>query len=102
MEHRWSRRKPLELEVRVDSDEGTLCARSRDVSLEGMFLHGPVGLLEQNSLVDLEFRLGKTSGAKVYRVKAYIVRCADDGVGVMFLEFVVDTFRYFERLLYAA
>ena len=102
MEHRWSRRKPLDLEVRVNSNEGTLCTRSRDVSLEGMFLRGPVMLLEKNSLVDLEFRLGKKSSAKVYRVKAYIVRYADDGIGVMFLEFVVDTFRYFERLLYAA
>ena len=102
MEHRWSRRKPLDLEVRVNSDEGTLCTRTRDVSLEGMFLRGPVNVLEKNSLVDLEFRLGKKSSAKVYRIKAYIVRYADDGVGVMFLEFVVDTFRYFERLLYAA
>lgn len=102
MEHRWSRRKPLDLEVRVNSDEGTLCTRSRDVSLEGMFLHGPVKLLEKNSLVDLEFRLGNKSGAKLYRVKACIVRSAEDGVGVMFLEFVADTFRYFERLLYAA
>jgi len=102
MEHRWSRRKLLDLEVHVNSHVGILCTSSRDVSLEGMFLHGPVKMLEKNSLVDLEFRLGKKSTAKVYRVKACIVRSTDDGVGVMFLEFVVDAFRYFERLLYAA
>lgn len=102
MEQRWSRRKPLDLEVRVNSEEGTLCTRSRDVSLEGMFLRGTAKMVEGSAMVDLEFRLGKKSTAKVYRVKACIVRYADDGVGVMFLEFVVDTFRYFERLLYAA
>lgn len=92
----------MDLEVRVNSEEGTLCTRSRDVSLEGMFLRGPVKRVEGSAMVDLEFRLGKKSTAKLYRVKAYIVRYADDGVGVMFLEFVVDTFRYFERLLYVA
>lgn len=102
MEQRWSRRKPLDLEVRVNSEEGTLCTRSRDVSLEGMFLRGTAKMVEGSAMVDLEFRLGKKSTAKLYRVKAYIVRYADDGVGVMFLEFVVDTFRYFERLLYVA
>lgn len=100
MEHRWSSRRAIELDVTVESHAGRVKARSQDVGLEGMFLEAPVHRLQEHAPVELIFALGTGRRARVHRVKACVVRKDHNGVGVMFLEFTADAFRYFEELLY--
>jgi len=102
MEHRWSSRKAIELDVTVESHDGRIRARTQDVGLEGMYLRVPVHCLEENTPVELIFALGRGRQARTHRVKACVVRRGRNGVGVMFLEFTADAFRYLEDLLYVA
>lgn len=102
MEHRWSSRTAIELDVTVESDAGRIKARSQDIGLEGMFLEAPVHRLQERAAVELIFALGTGRRARVHRVKACVVRKDPKGIGVMFLEFTAGAFRYLEDVLYVA
>lgn len=87
MEHRWGRRKPVELDVTIDCrHHKRIRGRIRDVSSSGIFFAAPVDGLPLNSLVELIFTLHDQGVAQVHRVKAMVTRIAPDGMGLMFGE----------------
>ncbi|WP_172600347.1 PilZ domain-containing protein [Sulfurivermis fontis] len=85
MEHRFSYRWPLNLQVALYS-RGALVARGvcRNVSRDGMFVQVAPGLLFRNALVEVEILAEERSGR--LRLPAMVVHCGHDGVGLVFDE----------------
>jgi len=86
MEHRLSFRTPLTMNVAIYySGLGLLQGHSLDVSRHGMFVHTGAMTLPLYAIVDVAFPLdhGK-HGRSPQRTPAMVVRCAEEGVGLMF------------------
>lgn len=85
MEHRFSSRWPLNLQVALYS-RGALVARGvcRNVSRDGMFVQVDPGLLFRNALVEVEILTAERSGR--LRLPAMVAYCGHDGVGLVFDE----------------
>lgn len=86
MEHRLSFRTPLMMNVAIYYNGlGLLRGRSLDVSRHGMFVNTGAMSLPLYAMVDVAFPLnnGKNSNPP-QRTPAMVVRCAEQGVGLMF------------------
>ena len=88
MEKRWSLRKDIQLDVVVHHDiAGVIKCKTRDVSLEGMFIETERPLLPIDDQVYLDFILQNDSNNRLHHIRAKVVRITDTGMGVMFREF---------------
>ena len=88
MEKRWSLRKPIRLDVVLHHDgAGMLRCKTRDISLEGMFIEAENPVLPVDDPVYLDFILQNDSDNKLHHIRAKVVRVTDKGMGVMFREF---------------
>jgi len=78
MEHRFKRRCPLSLDVVVRGRDGlTLHGRTRDISLDGMFIQLAPQAVRTSTVVEIELsRCGCLHG--------WVVHVGDEGIGVMF------------------
>ncbi len=78
MEHRYQKRTPLSLDVTVLVGDGfKVCGRSRDISIEGMFVELVGQSIPTNTVVDIECAyLGCLPGL--------VVHTEGRGIGVMF------------------
>lgn len=85
MEHRFSPRLPLTLQVALYS-RGALVARGvcRNVSRDGLFVLVDPRLLYRNALVEVEILAEERSGR--LRLPAMVAHCGHDGVGLVFDE----------------
>lgn len=101
MEHRWSLRTPIELDVDLirESGSGHEAFKTRDIGLGGVFLEGGGAYPEKNTNVELNFILTTDEGDMKHRIKARVVRIADDGIGLMFRDFDVGAFRSLQEVL---
>ena len=88
MGKRWSLRKDIQLDVVVHHDDaGVIKCKTRDISLEGMFIETTSPLLPVDDPVYLDFILQNDNSNKLHHIRAKIVRTTDTGMGVMFREF---------------
>lgn len=101
MEHRWSNRRPLDGEVALSHPRyGFVRGTVRDISIGGMFVEtGRIGL-PVNTPVVVSFRLQSGSQSDHYRLHAMVVRTAERGAGLMYLDSSADTIRPLREMLY--
>jgi hypothetical protein len=84
MEHRWSERKPIEMEVALYfAPVGTIIGKTRDVSLEGMFVHTSGTTFPQHAELEVSFVTGSGSDRQEHHLPAYVVHSTGEGVGLM-------------------
>lgn len=84
MEHRWSERKPIEMEVALYyAPVGTIVGKTRDVSLEGMFVHTPGMELPLHAELEVSFVTSAGDQRHEHHLPAYVVHGNGEGVGLM-------------------
>ena len=101
MEHRWSLRTPVELDVDLiyESVDEMAC-KTRDIGLGGVFIEGDSQVMPpKNANVELNFILNSDEGSIKHKIKARVVRTSDDGIGLMFRDFDVGAFRSLQEVL---
>ncbi len=98
VEHRWSSRKNLAMEVNLYYPPmGMLNGKTRNISLEGMFVELEGVQIPAQSRLEISFR-AKTNGETTeHRLPAYVVHEGKEGIGLM-LQHV--GYREFDALRY--
>jgi len=103
MEKRWSKRKPITLDVVLfHNDLGLLRCKTRDISLEGMFLDTGKVSLPVEDPVDLDFILHSNGDTRLHHIRAKVVRVTPQGAGVMFREFTPSVSHFLQDANYAS
>ncbi|HEY4732332.1 MAG TPA: PilZ domain-containing protein [Gammaproteobacteria bacterium] len=100
MEQRWSPRTRVNLDVDllVKGKEIGGC-RTRDIGMGGAFVEVSKDLQIEKAIVELIFKLGSSNQISRHKIKAMIVRVAQDGVGLMFRDFDASAFRSLQEIL---
>ena len=102
MEQRWSLRKPVTFEVQVSHKcHPVVRGRSRNISLEGLFIETGIVILPVGCRIDVEFALMTGGDPLRVRMPAVVVHRTADGCGIVFHTFNTQVFRSIERMLYA-
>jgi hypothetical protein len=102
MEQRWSLRKPVTFDVQVSRKcHPHVRSRSRNISLEGLFIETGLVILPVGCCIDVEFALTTAGGPVRVRMPAVVVHRTRDGCGIVFHAFNTHVFRSIERMLYA-
>lgn len=89
MEHRWTQRIPISLDVRIHrytphSYPSYQCL-SKDICIDGLRLYcGPL-VFSRNESIDIEFTLVHAGCGKCFRLKTLVVDVADQEAGLMFV-----------------
>lgn len=104
MEHRWSERKPIEMEVALYyAPVGTIVGKTRDVSLEGMFVQTSGIDLPLHAELEVSFTTRNGNGAgKEHHMPAYVVHGGKNGVGLMLRHVDYSDFYALRYMLSAA
>ncbi|HKK13083.1 MAG TPA: PilZ domain-containing protein [Gammaproteobacteria bacterium] len=103
IEHRWSERKPINMEVEIFyTPMGMVPGRTRDVSLEGMFVETGGVHLPRHARLEVTFRTAGHQGPCEHRVPAYVVHGNERGVGLMLDHIEPRGFRALRYVLNAA
>ncbi len=101
MDHRWSARKSVDFNVKLDHPAlGVIEGSVKDVGLGGMFCKVRNSLLKVNTAVNLMFNLPEGDREKTHNVGAVVTYVTDDGVGMAFKNFEVSTIRSLRPMLY--
>ena len=100
MEHRWSLRAPIRIDIDLDCPGvGATTCTTRDIALGGVFVEMPDVLPPKNADVDLVIHLYAEGRPTQYRVKAKVVRVTRDGVGLMFRDYDMVTYRSLREVI---
>jgi len=100
MEKRWAARRDVQISVDLKCrDVEVVNCLTRDVSLSGAFVEVRQVQPQIEAAVDLVFRLGEPGSQTKYKVQAKVARATGDGVGVMFEELDVSSFRSLREVL---
>lgn len=85
MEHRWSERKPIEMDVALYyAPVGTITGKTRDVSLEGMYVQTDGVDLPLHAELEVSFVTQNGGGTpQEHHVPAYVVHGTGSGIGLM-------------------
>ncbi len=99
MERRWTTRTRLGIDVQVAYDGGELKGcRTRDIGLGGVYVTSadplPVG-----QFVELTFDVPVGGEDEQPRIRAKVVRSANEGMGLMFRDFDATAFRSLQRVM---
>lgn len=101
MEHRWSVRKPVIVEVALRR-QGSRFKRfkTRDLSMEGIFVESGPDSWPQDTFLELELPLYENGKQICHRVPVVVVHSSPEGMGLMFCVFDQPLFKAIEYLLY--
>lgn len=100
MEKRWAARRDVQISVDLKcKDVEVVNCQTRDVSLSGAFVEVHRVQPPINTAVNLVFRMGESGQSTHYKVQAKVARATGDGVGVMFEELDVSSFRSLREVL---
>lgn len=103
IEHRWSVRKPMVVEVALRlQDSAAKWYRSRNLSMEGVFVESGTDAWPVDTLLELELPLYGQLRKTRHRVPVVVVHRTGDGMGLMFCVFDQTLFKTVEYLLYEA
>jgi PilZ domain len=101
VEHRWSKRKPIALDVLVHYRSfGVVRGKARDIGVGGMFVETGAITLNLNALVEVNVRTQKDVTDRPYRLRALVVRTAPHGAGLMFRSFDQASYGVLRELLF--
>ncbi|MDH5256939.1 MAG: PilZ domain-containing protein [Gammaproteobacteria bacterium] len=99
VEQRWSQRRDVALGVDVlENGEVIASCQSKDVGLGGVFIETDSPKLTRDCDYELCFSLGQKDAAK-QKLKAKIVRAANNGYGFMFKDFDTNSFRALQEIM---
>lgn len=100
MEHRWSERKTVNVDVYVyHRGIPVAVCKTRDVSMGGMQIRvGPLGFYK-NTPLELEFTATGPGETRRYRLPGNVVHCSRNRMGVIVDESHPDTRAAMSRLL---
>lgn len=102
-ERRWSARKPISMNVAIYYDRlGLLPCKTRDMSVEGMFITTGRVTLAIGSQVDAVFTMRHRNPREQLRLPARIVRVNEEGAGLRFRKYDYGTYQHLRRMLDAA
>ncbi|QKT02451.1 PilZ domain-containing protein [Ectothiorhodospiraceae bacterium 2226] len=100
MEHRWSKRKALKLDVLLYHRGMPIArSRSRNIGLEGMCVDAGIELPE-HAPVDVEFELMHKGRRRRHRLPAVVVHRTEEATGLMFRTFDRAAFQAIEEYIY--
>ena len=103
LEHRWSTRRNVSLEgIVFHRPVGLLPVRILDIGLEGAFISGDGVELPVPGGIELTFAIDIDGRKTLYHMNAMVIHQSRDGYGVMFREFRLEAFRTLMDMLYAA
>ena len=104
MEHRWSERKPIEMQVALYyAPIGTIVGKTEDISLEGMFVRtATADPLPLHAEVEVSFVTSNGDSRQEHRMPAYVVHHKDEGMGLMLRHVDYGDFYALRYLLSAA
>ncbi len=101
MDHRWSARKSVDFNVKLEHPAlGQIEGSVKDVGLGGMFCKLKNSSFKVNTPVNLKFSLPYGDSNKEHNVDAVITHVRKDGVGMAFKDFEVSTISSLRPLLY--
>jgi hypothetical protein len=84
IEHRWSPRKPINLEVSLFYPPlGSITGKTRNISLEGMYVEMDGTEIPQQARLEVAFITRHGERERVHRLPAYVVHSHERGVGLM-------------------
>ena len=84
IEHRWSPRKSIAMDVSLFYPPvGSIDGRTRNISLEGMYVEMEGAEIPRQARLEVTFTTRNGGEEKVYRLPAYVVHSHDQGVGLM-------------------
>ncbi len=84
--------------LRTEWGDYTASSRSRDISLDGIFLKTDAPL-EISQLCDLNISISGTSSKLELTVKGRVVRLEEKGVAIKFTEFDIDSYIHLKNLV---
>lgn len=103
IEHRWSERKPIELDVSIYYEPmGSITGRTRDVSLEGMFVETPGVELPVEAELEISFATDTGGKLQQHQMPAYVVHGNGQGIGLMLRHVDYNDFYALRYMLNAA
>ncbi len=103
VENRWSSRKPLNLDVSLHYPPiGVIDTRTRNVSLEGMFVELKGVRIPLQSRLEVAFQVGSRDGSVEHRLPAFVVHESEDGIGLMLQHIGYRAFDALHHMLNAA
>ena len=84
IEHRWSPRKPINLEVSLFYPPlGSITGKTRNISLEGMYVEMDGTDIPQQARLEVAFITRHGERERLHRLPAYVVHSHERGVGLM-------------------
>ncbi len=100
MEKRWTIRTPAQLSVDLHyKDLEVVNCRTRDISLSGAYVEVEQLQPGVDTPIELVFKFGEVGYYTKYRVPAKVMRADGAGVGIMFKDIDVSTFRSLREVL---
>ena len=100
MEKRWTIRTPARLNVDLHyKDLEVVNCRTRDISLSGAYVEVEQLQPSVDMPIDLVFKFGEVGHYTKYRVPAKVVRSDGSGIGIMFKDIDVSSFRSLREVL---
>lgn len=101
MEQRWTERISVAVEVMLNSPaRGSIKGKSKDISLEGMFVETELARLASDAQLSVTFTLPSNT-KKQHKLRAQVVYARDDGVGVIFRGLDVPAISQLRKSLYS-
>lgn len=101
MEHRWSLRKPVDIEI-ILRRQGVPPKRykAQNISLEGVFVESGDDTWPEDTFLELDLPLYGYQRDQYHRIPVVVVHRSRTGMGLMFCVFDQPLFRTVEHLLY--
>jgi hypothetical protein len=104
VDHRWSARQDLAVPVKLfDGGETVAQGRTHNVGIGGMFveLHGIDSTkLPENARVSVAFTINNEGQTSYHRLPATVIWSGENGAGLMFTDFNVETVHTLRDILY--
>ena len=84
VEHRWSDRKDISVDIHLYYPPiGMLHGKTRNISLEGMFVDIRGITIPPQARLDAWFTTEARGQQLEHRIRAHVIHCCDEGVGLM-------------------
>ena len=100
MEKRWAARRPVKISVDLRyKDMEVVNCQTRDISLNGAFIEVHQLQPTVDAPIDLIFRLGDPGRYTKYKVPGKVARATGEGIGVMFEELDISSFRSLREII---
>jgi hypothetical protein len=104
VDHRWSARQSLALPVKLfDGGQPVAQGQTHNVGIGGMFVelqNTEPAKLSTNAQVSVAFSVSSNGNTSHHRLPATVIWAGDNGAGLMFTDFNVETVHTLRDILY--